>query len=209
MPCGRRYETTNHLWLILEYCVGGDLVSLLRQDSKLPESSVHDFGRDLVVALQYLHTNSIIYCDLKPSNILMDENGRLKLGGFGLSRRLADINKTPLSSLPPVSRRLAACCYTRPHGLQTSKWGLRAPTWKQKPTEHHRVCGMSVGQARLALLLGARAVLRGRNPLHGLGHVGTGMRAVRVRNRTAAVPQQLLQPARAGHSQQGPRAPGR
>ena len=47
-----RYETTNHLWLILEYCVGGDLMSLLRQDVRLPESSVHDFGRDLVVALQ-------------------------------------------------------------------------------------------------------------------------------------------------------------
>uniref|UniRef100_A0A7S3R0S0 Protein kinase domain-containing protein n=2 Tax=Dunaliella TaxID=3044 RepID=A0A7S3R0S0_DUNTE len=98
------YETTNHLWLILEYCVGGDLMSLLRQDVRLPESSVHDFGRDLVVALQYLHHNSIIYCDLKPSNILLDENGRLKLGGFGLSRRLSDINKTPLQSLPPAKR---------------------------------------------------------------------------------------------------------
>ena len=47
-----RYETTNHLWLILEYCVGGDLMSLLRQDVRLPESSIHDFGRDMVVALQ-------------------------------------------------------------------------------------------------------------------------------------------------------------
>jgi serine/threonine protein kinase len=48
----RRYETTNHLWLILEYCVGGDLMSLLRQDVRLPEASIHDFARDMVVALQ-------------------------------------------------------------------------------------------------------------------------------------------------------------
>jgi len=101
-----RYETSNHLWLILEYCVGGDLMSLLRQDMRLPESSIHDFGRDLVISIQYLHSNAIIYCDLKPSNILLDENGRIKLGGFGLSRRLSDINKTSLQQLPPV--RL--CC---------------------------------------------------------------------------------------------------
>ena len=64
-PPNARYETTNHLWLILEYCVGGDLMSLLRQDVRLPESSVHDFGRDMVVALQYLHAHNIIYCDIK------------------------------------------------------------------------------------------------------------------------------------------------
>jgi serine/threonine protein kinase len=97
-----RYETSNHLWLILEYCVGGDLLSILRQDMRLPEASIHDMARDLVVAMQYLHASSIIYCDLKPSNILLDENGRLKLGGFGLSRRLSEINKTPLNNLPPV-----------------------------------------------------------------------------------------------------------
>ena len=103
-PCQplHRYETSNHLWLILEYCVGGDLMSLLRQDMLLPESSIHDFGRDLVISIQYLHSNAIIYCDLKPSNILLDENGRIKLGGFGLSRRLSDINKTSLQQLPPV-----------------------------------------------------------------------------------------------------------
>lgn len=64
-PLPPRYETTNHLWLILEYCVGGDLMSLLRQDVALPETSVHDFARDMVVALQYLHASSIIYCDIK------------------------------------------------------------------------------------------------------------------------------------------------
>jgi len=78
-------------------------MSLLRQDVRLPENSIHDFARDMVVALQFLHSNNIIYCDIKPSNILLDENGRLKLGGFGLSRRLSDINKNPVAHLPPVS----------------------------------------------------------------------------------------------------------
>ena len=84
-------------------------MSLLRQDMLLPESSIHDFGRDLVISIQYLHSNAIIYCDLKPSNILLDENGRIKLGGFGLSRRLSDINKTSLQQLPPVGTSSEYC----------------------------------------------------------------------------------------------------
>jgi len=110
------YETTNHLWLILEYCVGGDLMSLISQDLRLPESSLHDFGRDLVSALYVLHSHSIIYCDLKPSNILLDENGRVKLGGFGLSRKLSDINKTPVTGLPPAKR--GTPCYMAPELFQ-------------------------------------------------------------------------------------------
>lgn len=98
------YETSAHLWLILEYCVGGDLRSLLQQDVKLPEDSVHDFARDLVIALIFLHSKEIIYCDLKPSNILLDENGRTKLCDFGLARKLGDIIKTPASLLPQMKR---------------------------------------------------------------------------------------------------------
>ncbi|KAK7303170.1 hypothetical protein RJT34_14072 [Clitoria ternatea] len=98
------YETSAHLWLVLEYCVGGDLLSILRQDSQLPEDSVHDLASDLVKALQFLHSNGIIYCDLKPSNILLDENGCAKLCDFGLARKLKDISKAPSSPLPRAKR---------------------------------------------------------------------------------------------------------
>lgn len=102
--------------------MGGDLINLLKQDIRLPENSIHDFGRDLVVALQYLHHNAIVYCDLKPSNILLDENGRIKLGGFGLSRKLSDINKTPCTSLPSVRTEVGSCsrkCHASVSTLQS------------------------------------------------------------------------------------------
>ncbi|XAR54589.1 Non-specific serine/threonine protein kinase [Bertholletia excelsa] len=98
------YETSAHLWLVLEYCVGGDLMSLLQQDKRLPEDSVHDVAYGLVRALQFLHSKGIIYCDLKPSNILLDENGHTKLCDFGLARKLSDISKAPPSLLPQAKR---------------------------------------------------------------------------------------------------------
>ncbi|QDZ21184.1 serine/threonine protein kinase [Chloropicon primus] len=129
------YETTNHLWLILEYCVGGDLLTLLRQDRKLPETSIHDFGRDLLSALHALHSNGIVHCDLKPSNILLDENGRVKLGGFGLARTVADIvhkHQSKPSSLHEKNRR-GTPCYMAPellrgdvscHSFASDVWAL-------------------------------------------------------------------------------------
>ena len=154
------YETTNHLWLILEYCVGGDLLSLIRQDIRLPEASVHDFGRDLVSALLFLHSQGVLYCDLKPSNILLDENGKIKLGDFGLARRLGrsgdpagggggggGASAGPRATWPPsFSRRRAATPWPRtsgrsaasstsaPRGTRPSSRALSprwcAPSWR-------------------------------------------------------------------------------
>lgn len=87
------YETRNHLWIIFEYCAGGDLLQVIEQDKKLPEPTLQKFGRDLTQGLYYLHFNGIIYCDLKPSNVLLNEYSTLKLCDFGLARKLSDLSK--------------------------------------------------------------------------------------------------------------------
>ena len=46
------YETRNSLWLILEYCTGGDLESILKHDGHLPEISVRIFGQDILAGLK-------------------------------------------------------------------------------------------------------------------------------------------------------------
>jgi serine/threonine-protein kinase ULK4 len=88
------YETRNHLWIIFEYCAGGDLYQMIEQDKKLPEDTVRKFAFELVEGLSYLHSNGIIYADLKPSNILINEYGVLKYADFGLSKKISDYNGT-------------------------------------------------------------------------------------------------------------------
>ena len=46
------YETRSGLWLILEYCTGGDLETLLKQDNHLPETSIQIFGLDILAGLK-------------------------------------------------------------------------------------------------------------------------------------------------------------
>ena len=124
------YETKNHLWLILEYCVGGDLLGLLKQDERLPERSVAVFARDLVAALRVLHRAGTLHCDLKPSNVLMDEDGRLKLCGFGLARKVADV--TSSRGAPGQLSKRGTPCYMAPelfreggvHSFASDLWAL-------------------------------------------------------------------------------------
>lgn len=58
--CLARCETRNHLWLVLEYCVGGDLMTLLKEEPVLSEDSVHGFSRDIALALQHVHANGLV-----------------------------------------------------------------------------------------------------------------------------------------------------
>ena len=130
------YETSNHLWLILEYCVGGDMSTLLKQDGVLPEASVHDFGRGLADALYFLHSQGIVYVALRPSNVLLDEDGRLKLCDFGNALRLTDIERAAArGGAGPAAKHgtgRGAPCYMAPelfadgsfHSFASDLWAL-------------------------------------------------------------------------------------
>uniref|UniRef100_A0A7S0HXU4 Protein kinase domain-containing protein n=1 Tax=Hanusia phi TaxID=3032 RepID=A0A7S0HXU4_9CRYP len=79
------FETANHLWLILELCPGNRLIDMLQVDLKLPELSANMLGLNLLAALHFLHSNGIVYNNLKPSTILLDAQGLLKLSDFSLA----------------------------------------------------------------------------------------------------------------------------
>ena len=72
--------------MVTEFMQGGELFFHLRKSYKFPEKRAKFYIAELVLALEYLHGNSIVYRDLKPENILVDIEGHLKVTDFGLSK---------------------------------------------------------------------------------------------------------------------------
>lgn len=81
------FQTPTHVCLITDYCPGGELFMLLdRQPMKvLKEDAVRFYAAEVLVALEYLHCQGIIYRDLKPENVLIQSTGHVALTDFDLS----------------------------------------------------------------------------------------------------------------------------
>lgn len=70
----------------MDYCGGGDLSYHLSKKRKFSEALCKVIMRQVMKAIEYLHSQNIIYRDLKPENILIDNKKRIKLVDFGLSK---------------------------------------------------------------------------------------------------------------------------
>nr|AHZ63861.1 phototropin [Gnetum montanum] len=81
------FQTKAHVCLITDFASGGEMFMLLdRQPMKvLREDAVRFYAAEVVVALEYLHCQGVIYRDLKPENLLLQRDGHILLTDFDLS----------------------------------------------------------------------------------------------------------------------------
>ncbi|MBN1264394.1 MAG: serine/threonine protein kinase [Anaerolineales bacterium] len=79
-------------YLVMEYIEGQDLKSYLRQNSPLPIPLAVHLMQQICSGAGYAHRAGLVHCDLKPQNILLTTDGRVKIADFGIARTLADIN---------------------------------------------------------------------------------------------------------------------
>ncbi|PIN12783.1 putative serine/threonine protein kinase [Handroanthus impetiginosus] len=79
-------EVSHYTCLLMDYCPNGDLHSLLRKQpsNRLQIQAVRFFVAEVLLALEYLHAQGIVYRDLKPENILIREDGHIMLSDFDL-----------------------------------------------------------------------------------------------------------------------------
>jgi RAC serine/threonine-protein kinase len=80
------FQTEDKLYFILDYVNGGELFFHLQREKRFSEERVRFYCSEIVLALEHLHINGIIYRDLKPENILLTNEGHICLTDFGLSK---------------------------------------------------------------------------------------------------------------------------
>lgn len=80
------FQTPTDLYLVTDYMSGGELFWHLQKEGRFGEDRAKFYIAELVLALEHLHDNDIVYRDLKPENILLDANGHIALCDFGLSK---------------------------------------------------------------------------------------------------------------------------
>ncbi|KAF7062368.1 hypothetical protein CFC21_068976 [Triticum aestivum] len=121
-------ETGEKLFLVLEYCDGGDLEAYRQTHggprNRLPEATARDFARQLAEGLKVLRGQRIVHRDLKPQNLLLSADGdaiTLKIGDFGFARSLMHENLAATFCGSPY--------YMAPEIWRGDKYDAKADLW--------------------------------------------------------------------------------
>ncbi|XP_046464386.1 serine/threonine-protein kinase unc-51-like [Daphnia pulex] len=123
-------ETQHHVFLVMEYCNGGDLADYLSVKGTLSEDTIRNFLKQLAGAMKALQHKGIVHRDLKPQNILLSHAGkpnpqpndiRLKIADFGFARFLQDgVMAATLCGSP---------MYMAPEVIMSLQYDAKADLW--------------------------------------------------------------------------------
>lgn len=124
-------ETPTHVYLVMEYCNGGDLADYLQQKTTLNEDTIQHFVIQIARAMEAMTKKGIVHRDLKPQNILLCNNSRtqnphfsdivIKLADFGFARFLNDgVMAATLCGSP---------MYMAPEVIMSMQYDAKADLW--------------------------------------------------------------------------------
>lgn len=122
------FQTTQKLFMVFDFFNGGELYSYISK-GRFTEERSRFYTAEIVLGLEALHTNNVVYRDLKPENLLLDASGHIKICDFGLSKEnvegdtVKSICGTPEYLAPEVIRR-------RKYGKAVDWWSLGTLVWE-------------------------------------------------------------------------------
>eukprot|EP01083_Nonionella_stella_P063866 165978_1 len=100
------FQDDTYLYLVMEYCGGGDLMTILMREDILSEIQTKFYIAELAVAINAVHELDFVHRDLKPDNILIANDGHIKLSDFGLAKSFNTENDEVISKYQTMKQSL-------------------------------------------------------------------------------------------------------
>ena len=124
-------QINNYYFLYLEYIPGGSLKNIIDKFGNINERLIRKYTKQILTGLKYLHDNKIIHRDIKCSNILLGDKGRIKLTDFGCSKKIAlKFSKKDSSSNEEYCSSLKGTIpWCAPEIICHKKYGKKADIW--------------------------------------------------------------------------------
>jgi serine/threonine protein kinase len=121
------FQTGEKLHFVLDYCSGGELFFHLQKHGRFPPKLALFYTAELALALGELHQHGVVYRDMKPENILLDDLGHVQLADFGLSKEGIKSGEKGTRSFCGTPEYLAPEVLERKgHGFAVDWWALGA-----------------------------------------------------------------------------------
>ncbi len=135
-------ESEGDIYVVMDYIEGESLKEKLHREKKIPANQVIDWARQLSGVLEYLHTRKpypIIYRDMKPDNIMLTPEGKIKLIDFGIAREFKTESSTDTTNLGTKS-------YAAPEQMSGKQTDARTDVYSLGVTLYHLVTGKSLNE---------------------------------------------------------------
>jgi serine/threonine-protein kinase OSR1/STK39 len=119
-----------HLWMVMPYISGGSVLNIMRSEYKdgLDEPTIATIMKPVLQALEYLHKHGIIHRDIKAGNILVEDDGKVLLGDFGVAAPL-ERGGSWGNRYQSRSTFVGTPCWMAPEVMEQSGYDYHADIW--------------------------------------------------------------------------------